>query len=273
MSFEHFDSSKNESYSDIKTDELQEFSLDPKTQTARVIKSPTLESFVEYIQNHKTKNIIVLSGAGISTAAGIPDFRTPGTGLYDNLQKFDLPEPEDIFDIEYFHENPLPFYTLAKELYPGNFQPTLTHYFIRFLNERGLLLRNFTQNIDTLERVCGLPESKLVEAHGSFYTAHCTSPSCLEEYQQDWVKEKIFNSEIPKCQSCDALIKPDITFFGETLPKRYHECIEEDFDHCELLIVIGTSLKVQPFASLIDRVGSHVPRLLINRELCGVVKL
>ncbi|ORX95766.1 NAD-dependent deacetylase sirtuin-2 [Basidiobolus meristosporus CBS 931.73] len=269
MSFESFHPTAEAISSDSPAFK-SEYSIDPQSPDSRIITSPTLESFVEYIKTHEIKNIVVLSGAGISTAAGIPDFRTPGTGLYDNLQKFDLPEPEDIFDIEYFHENPLPFYTLAKELYPGNFEPTLTHCFIRFLHEKGLLLRNFTQNIDTLERECGLPEAKIVEAHGSFYTAHCTSPSCSREYQQDWMKEKIFNSEVPKCQSCDALIKPDITFFGETLPKIYHERIEEDFDHCELLIVIGTSLKVQPFASLIDRVANNVPRLLINRQLSGV---
>jgi hypothetical protein len=65
--------------------------------------------------------ILVMTGAGISTAAGIPDFRSPGTGLYDNLQKYNLPDPQAVFQIDYLKENPKPFFLLAKELYPGNF--------------------------------------------------------------------------------------------------------------------------------------------------------
>jgi len=99
----------------------------------------------------KVHNIIILTGAGISTSAGIPDFRSPKTGLYANLQKYNLPYPEAIFDINYFKQNPKPFFELAKELFTGNYQPTSTHRFIRLLEEEGKLLRNYTQNIDGLE--------------------------------------------------------------------------------------------------------------------------
>ena len=75
--------------------------------------------------------------------------RTPGTGLYDNLQKYDLPTPESVFDIGFFRNNPSAFYQLARELWPGNFKPTPAHYFIRLLHEKGLLQRCFTQNIDS----------------------------------------------------------------------------------------------------------------------------
>ncbi|RUS12426.1 DHS-like NAD/FAD-binding domain-containing protein, partial [Endogone sp. FLAS-F59071] len=120
-------------------------------------------------------SIIVMTGAGISTAAGIPDFRTPGTGLYDNLQKYKLPYPEAIFTILLRREckNPEPFYAVAKQLYPGKLFPTKTHYFILLLHSKNLLLRNFTLNIDTLERIAGIPEDILVEAHGSFASAKC----------------------------------------------------------------------------------------------------
>ena len=79
-------------------------------------------------------------------------FRTPGTGLYDNLQRFNLPQPEAVFEINYFRDNPDAFFQLAKELYPGNFTPSVTHQFINFLAKKGLLLRHYTQNIDCLDR-------------------------------------------------------------------------------------------------------------------------
>ncbi|KAJ1965416.1 hypothetical protein IWQ62_002670 [Dispira parvispora] len=240
--------------------------------TRNILPDDTLEAVANFIQQGKARRIVVMSGAGISTAAGIPDFRTPGTGLYDNLQKFDLPYAEAIFDIDYFLENPQPFYALAKELYPGCFQPTLSHYFIRLLAEKNLLLRHFTQNIDTLERVASIPPEYLVEAHGSFHTAHCVRRSCRQEFSQDWVKKHIDADTLPLCTTCKhpkGLVKPDITFFGEPLPSRFFQRSASDLSKCDLLIVMGTSLQVQPFASLIDRVPAKVPRLLINLERCG----
>lgn len=89
-------------------------------------------------------------------------------------------------ELDYFRQRPEPFYTLAKELYPGNFRPTHCHYFVKLLHQKGLLVRNFTQNIDTLERIAGVPEEKLVEAHGSFASAHCIA--CRQEYSQEFVR-------------------------------------------------------------------------------------
>ncbi|KAJ1913895.1 hypothetical protein IWQ60_009029, partial [Tieghemiomyces parasiticus] len=248
-----------------------------------LLRSADVDGIAELLAVGQARRIIVMSGAGISTAAGIPDFRSPDTGLYANLQKFNLPYAEAIFDIDYFQENPQPFYALARELYPGNFRPTLSHYFIRLLATKGLLLRNFTQNIDTLERVAGLADEYLVEAHGSFHTAHCTNSACRQEYSQDWVRDRIMTGMVPICPACVTdvsdsaaplspigYVKPDITFFGEALPPRFFEKRASDFTVCDLLIVMGTSLQVQPFASLIDQVSPRTPRLLINREVCGV---
>ena len=82
----------------------------------------------------------------------LSNYRSPGTGLYDNLQQYKIPDPTAIFDIGYFARNPKPFFALAKELYPGNYDPNHTHYFVRLLQEKGVLLRSYTQNIDGLER-------------------------------------------------------------------------------------------------------------------------
>ncbi|KXS14399.1 SIR2-domain-containing protein [Gonapodya prolifera JEL478] len=289
-----------------------------------IIKDASLGALAEWWKTTQPKRIIVMTGAGISTGAGIPDFRSPGTGLYSNLQKYDLPTPESIFEINYFRDRPEAFFTLAKELYPGQFKPTVSHYFIKMLQQKGVLLRNYTQNIDTLERVAGIPGDKLVEAHGSFASARCVGgfydpsakptpptpkkrptssrsrrssgtrslidqllglslddpeedprkrrPGCGLRYSPEWVRTRVFADQVPVCTGCEGLVKPEIVFFGESLPERFHTLLKDDFPICDLLIVMGTSLQVAPFNSLINFVGSKVPRLLINREEVGTHK-
>ncbi|XP_062996016.1 NAD-dependent protein deacetylase sirtuin-2 [Elgaria multicarinata webbii] len=235
----------------------------------KVLDELTLEGVSKFMLTDQCKKIVCMVGAGISTAAGIPDFRSPGTGLYANLQQYNLPYPEAIFEISYFKQHPEPFFALARELYPGQFKPTVCHYFIRLLKEKGLLLRCYTQNIDTLERVAGLDHEDLVEAHGTFFTSHCISSTCRKSYSLDWMKEKIFTSLIPKCEKCQNVVKPDIVFFGENLPSRFFSLMQSDFRDVDLLIILGTSLQVQPFASLVGRVPKNTPRLLINKEKTG----
>ncbi|XP_026571115.1 NAD-dependent protein deacetylase sirtuin-2 [Pseudonaja textilis] len=235
----------------------------------KVLEELTLEGVTNFILTEKCKNIICMVGAGISTSAGIPDFRSPGTGLYANLQQYSLPYPEAIFEIGYFKQNPEPFFALARELYPGQFKPTVCHYFIRLLKDKGLLLRCYTQNIDTLERVAGLDAEHLVEAHGTFYTSHCISSTCKASYSLEWMKEKIFASVTPRCEKCQSVVKPDIVFFGENLPPRFFSLMQSDFQNADMLIIMGTSLQVQPFASLVSRVPTNTPRLLINKEKTG----
>ncbi|XP_077476863.1 NAD-dependent protein deacetylase sirtuin-3, mitochondrial isoform X1 [Stigmatopora argus] len=214
----------------------------------------------------KYKRVIVMAGAGISTPSGIPDFRSPGSGLYDNLQQYNLPYAEAIFEISFFHHNPKPFFALAKELYPGNYQPNLTHYFVRLLHEKRLLLRMYTQNIDGLERLAGIPPEMLVEAHGTFATATCTV--CRRKYTGEDLRPELMSGIIPKCPTCTGVVKPDIIFFGEELPPHFFKYLT-DFPFGDLLIIMGTSLEVEPFASLAGAVRGSVPRLLINRDLVG----
>ncbi|XP_028999510.1 NAD-dependent protein deacetylase sirtuin-3, mitochondrial isoform X3 [Betta splendens] len=207
-----------------------------------------------------------MAGAGISTPSGIPDFRSPGSGLYDNLQQYDLPYAEAIFEITFFHQNPNPFFALAKELYPGNYQPNLTHYFVRLLHNKGQLLRMYTQNIDGLERLAGIPPEMLVEAHGTFAAATCTV--CLRKYDSEDLRPDIMSGTVPKCPTCKGVVKPDIVFFGEELPQHFFKYLK-DFPLADLLVIMGTSLEVEPFASLAGAVRGSVPRLLINRDLVG----
>uniref|UniRef100_A0A3Q0RZX5 NAD-dependent protein deacetylase n=1 Tax=Amphilophus citrinellus TaxID=61819 RepID=A0A3Q0RZX5_AMPCI len=230
------------------------------------LRYPTLEDIAKSIREQQFKRIVVMAGAGISTPSGIPDFRSPGSGLYDNLQQYDLPYAEAIFEIGYFHHNPNPFFALAKELYPGNYRPNLTHYFVCLLHKKGQLLRMYTQNIDGLERLAGIPPEMLVEAHGTFATATCTV--CLRKYDGEDLRPDVMSGTVPKCPTCKGVVKPDIVFFGEELPRHFFKYLT-DFPLADLLIIMGTSLEVEPFSSLAGAVRSSVPRLLINRDVVG----
>lgn len=226
----------------------------------------------EGVANHlqSCKHVIVMVGAGASVSAGIPDFRTPGTGLYDNLQKYDLPFPEAVFDLRFFRRNPRPFYALCRELWPGQHRPTATHYFIALLHQKQILQRCFTQNIDSLESLAGLPREMIVAAHGNFDSATCHGTGRAVATEE--MKQAVMAGDAA-CAELNAkhggLVKPDIVFFGENLPERFFKLAAEDFPKCDLLLVIGTSLQVQPFAGLIRDVWPTVPRLLINRERVG----
>ncbi|KAK3044496.1 hypothetical protein LTS18_001140, partial [Coniosporium uncinatum] len=232
------------------------------------LESRTLDGLAKYITSGRAKKVVFMTGAGISTSAGIPDFRTPGTGLYSNLARLQLPYPEAVFDISFFRQNPEPFYVLANELYPGKFRPTVTHAFISLLHKKGLLLKCFTQNIDCLEREAGVPGDKLVEAHGSFASQRCIE--CKTEFPADEMRKLVGEKKVPHCKApqCNGLVKPDIVFFGEQLPDSFFRNRDVPYQ-ADLAIIMGTSLTVQPFASLPMFVGEGVPRLLINKERVG----
>jgi len=216
----------------------------------------------------QSSSIVVMAGAGLSTASGIPDFRSPGTGIYHNLQKFNLPYPEAIFEVDYFKQNPAAFNTWAKEFYPGeNYFPNKAHHFLSVLQEKGKLSKYYTQNIDGLERLAGIKDKNMIEAHGTFSSAACVS--CHEKYPIEKYKEAIYDDINPTCDQCKGNIKPDIVFFGEGLPKRFFDEAEMDCVFCDLLICLGTSLEVYPFAGIADLPNHKTSRLLINYDLVG----
>lgn len=197
----------------------------------------------------------------------VPDFRSPKTGLYHNLARLDLPFAEAVFEIDYFKENPTPFYILAKELYPGKFSPTISHTFIALLAKKKLLRMLFTQNIDCLERRAGVPGELVVEAHGSFATQRCVE--CKTEYPDKEMLEHVEQGKAPHCiAGCGGLVKPDIVFFGEQLPSIFYENRSVPAT-ADLMLVLGTSLTVHPFASLPMMAMGGVPRVLFNQERVG----
>lgn len=225
----------------------RERGVDP--QPVPLVSSFDLRGVAEYMESPRCQNIVVMCGAGISVSAGIPDFRTPGTGLYDNLRSYDLPSPQSIFEIEYFREKPDAFYRLCAELWPDNFSPTLTHHFIAELHARGRLRRCFTQNIDSLEVAAGLPASMTVAAHGNFDRCSCIDTGVSVDVEE--VRTAIAHGKhgpagwLAMAERHGGLVKPDIVFFGEQLPARFFDLAEPDFAQCDLLIILGTSLKVR----------------------------
>jgi NAD-dependent SIR2 family protein deacetylase len=110
---------------------------------------------------------MVLTGAGVSVSCGIPDFRSPD-GIYSRLSEFQLRDPQQMFDLRFFRKRPEIFYSFAREIFPSNFTPSPSHHFIKLLEDKGKLLRNYTQNIDTLEQKAGI--HNILQCHGKWVT-------------------------------------------------------------------------------------------------------
>src|SRR6202789_3704547 len=155
----------------------------------------------------QSNNIVVLTGAGISTNAGIPDFRGP-QGLYTSR----LYDAEKIFDIAYFLKDPKPFYEFACDFITieSTITPTATHHALVKLEGAGKIKAVITQNIDGLHQKAG--SQKILDMHGNFLTSHCLR--CRKGYDYHALKSMVLQHVIPHC-SCRGIIKPDIVFFGE----------------------------------------------------------
>lgn len=265
----------------------------------------TVEDAVDLVQ--KCKNIIVITGAGISTSLGIPDFRSKGTGLYSKLEHLGLGDPQEVFDIDVFKQDPTIFYSVAKDIVPATDRYTPTHKFIAMLHQRGKLLTNYSQNIDNLEVKAGLPKDKLIQCHGSFGTASCVQ--CGYQIDGEKIFPDIKAGNIPRCPRCiqnlrangpvkrkrsggpdkrrnkrwsaddssddnseydipsAGVMKPDITFFGEALPDEFSKRLtEHDREKVDLVIVIGTSLKVTPVSEIVSWLPANVPQIYVSRQ-------
>lgn len=237
---------------------------------------------VEHAMNRilAANKILVITGAGISTSLGIPDFRS-SKGFYNQLQHLGLSDPQEVFDLEYFHSDPSIFYSIAHLILPPDSASSPLHAFIRLLQDKGKLLRNYTQNIDNLEANVGIVPEKMVQCHGSFAFATCVT--CRYKVPGDEIYPQIRRKDIPYCPKCNrkrlqlqkqeqwapesyGVMKPDITFFGEPLPSRFHDLIKTDLLECDLLLSVGTSLKVSPVADIVEIISKDIPQVLINKD-------
>ncbi|MBP7792304.1 MAG: NAD-dependent deacylase [Candidatus Goldbacteria bacterium] len=194
-----------------------------------------IKKLIELIES--SDYITALTGAGISTLSGIPDFRGGYNPIWDKY-------PQDkVFNYEYFNEHPQMFFDFLREILGKEYQPNVAHFFLKFLETRKKLKAIITQNIDGLHKLAG--SRNVYELHGSIYSSRCLK--CGQSYAYEIFMKKLFVEKVVSCK-CSGVIKPDIVFFGEMLPPEDLKMAIYNATHSDLMLIIGTSLVVQPAA-------------------------
>lgn len=185
---------------------------------------------------------VVLTGAGVSVPSGIPDFRTPETGLWANV------DPMEVAHIDVFERDPERFWSYYRPRFHelGDKRPNGAHAALAELERRGLVEGVVTQNIDRLHHLAGSRE--VVEVHGSIETSSCTR--CLTAYEIEEVDGLFDDRGVAICSACGGPVKPDVVLFGELLPERAIVRARDLAERAELMLCIGSSLAVHPVAGL-----------------------
>lgn len=256
----------------------------------------TIAELAQYILSPECRRIAVLTGAGVSVAANIPDFRSPG-GLYDTLQPDRLTasphekrlmesDPTYVMSWEIFKANPFPYMEVRRPFILGTQQKkwkaTIAHRFFELLEVHKKLQRLYTMNIDGLQFQCEeIPEEKIVPIHGSLGLIRCEGCGQYADYETfcDQVRTKIKDiygkdEDAPQestpilCEHCHRpLVKPATVLFGRSLAPEFFHYRETDRAP-DLLLIAGTSLQVSPANSLVNNFDSAI-RILVNREMAG----
>jgi NAD-dependent deacetylase len=185
---------------------------------------------------------VALTGAGISVPSGIPDFRTPGKGLWEKV------DPMEVAHIDAFRRDPARFWSFYRPRLQslGGVEPNPAHRVLAELERRGLLEAVITQNIDMLHTRAG--SERVIEVHGSIGTASCQG--CGKGFAIEAL-DRLFDAEgVARCPGCNGYVKPDVVLFGELLPAEAMAEAEALAGRAELLLCIGSSLEVYPVAGL-----------------------
>jgi len=208
----------------------------------------------------QSKQTIILTGAGISTPSGIPDFRSEGSGLWSR------DEPLEVASLQTFRTHPEKFYAWFRPLVSQIFEaiPNAAHQALAQLENAGYIHSILTQNIDMLQQKAGTVH--VVELHGTLKTFSCTQ--CFQQVESaPYLKPFMEQGTLPCCPRCGALLKPDVILFGEQLPQRAWSEAQRESRTCDLMLVAGSSLEVMPVAGLpmqaLDR-GAHL--VIINNS-------
>ena len=190
-----------------------------------------------------SERAVVLTGAGISVPSGIPDFRTPRTGLWARV------DPMEVAHIDAFRRDPDRFWSFYAERFAAlkDKQPNGAHRAVAELERRGLIRGLITQNVDRLHRVAG--STNLIEVHGSIERSVCLE--CGGSVSLERVIDLLADTPgAPECAACMAPLKPDVVLFGELLPERAIDAAHSLAAEADLMLCIGSSLEVYPVASL-----------------------
>jgi NAD-dependent deacetylase len=190
----------------------------------------------------QSRSTVALTGAGVSVPSGIPDFRTPETGLWANV------DPIEVAHIDVFERDPARFWSYYRPRFQslGDKRPNTAHEALAELERRGLLEGVITQNIDRLHRKAG--SENVVEVHGSIATSSCRS--CAATYAIDEVETLFDGDGVAICAACAGPVKPDVVLFGEMLPERAMLRAQALAAEAELMLCVGSSLVVHPVAAL-----------------------
>ena len=207
-----------------------------------VVADPRVVQLAELIRD--ARSVVALTGAGISVPSGIPDFRTPGTGLWANV------DPMEVAHIDVFRRDPERFWRFYGDRFASlqDKRPNGAHEVLAELERRGKLDAVLTQNIDMLHRKAGTVE--LIELHGTIEHASCLL--CGEQAALDETRARLAGDPqgIPRCSACTSPLKPDVALFGELLPDGALERAAELAAAADLMLCIGSSLEVWPVAQL-----------------------
>jgi NAD-dependent deacetylase len=218
--------------------------------------TPRTQSAIDFAADlfRQSKHAVLLTGAGLSTPSGIPDFRSTGTGLWSR------DEPLEVASLSTFRTAPEQFFKwfhpLAGQIY--NAQPNPAHLALAGLEKAGRIRSIITQNIDMLHQKAG--SQSVIEMHGTMKTLTCTQ--CYHQVDAAFhVNSFVENGKIPHCPKCGQLLKPDVILFGEQLPQAAWFKAQREARQCDLMLVVGSSLEVLPVAGLpmqaLDR-GAHL---------------
>jgi len=191
------------------------------------------------------RKVFVLTGAGISTESGLPDFRSPGTGLWEKI------DPTQYSTAQVLYHDPEKFYQYGFSRFRtlSQAEPNRAHKALSWLEEKGIISGIITQNIDGLHKKAG---SRAVwEVHGHLRTGYCVS--CYREYPFEVLMNQLDNGKIPPVCDCGSMLRPSVVLFGDALGEEFFRAEQELSRGCELMIVAGSSLKVFPVASLPHR--------------------
>jgi NAD-dependent deacetylase len=189
-----------------------------------------------------SKYAMVLTGAGLSTESGIPDFRSPGTGLWEKM------DPMEALSADVLNNDPEKFYKLGFKILRGmeDAEPNDAHVVLAKLEEKGYVKGVITQNIDNLHFKAG--SKKIYEVHGNTRTSHCVK--CHAKYDFKELGRQVDSGiKVPKCKKCGGMLRPDVVMFGDMMPPDFQRAMEEA-QKADLLIVIGSSLEVAPVCYL-----------------------